>query len=76
MFYFPRSTKVMRSWLKGVRGPVVRQLESQVRYRACYLDPIAGGEFPVGDVTPTAEGEWLVPDTPILQDWVLVLEAS
>lgn len=76
VFYFPRSTKVMRTWLKGVRGPVVRLLEPQVRYRACYLDPIAGGEFPVGDVTPTAEGEWLVPDTPILQDWVLVLETS
>ncbi len=76
VFYFPRSTKVMRTWLKGVRGPLVRRLEPQVRYRACYLDPIAGREFPLGDVTPTADGEWLVPDTPILQDWVLVLAAS
>lgn len=70
LFYFPRPVV---AWRKG--SYTVRQLEPNIKYHAYYLDPITGKEFPVGDVESTPEGNWVVPSSPILQDWVLVLEA-
>jgi len=47
-------------------------LEPDVCYRALFFDPIKGGTHELPMVT--GSDTWLVPSTPILQDWVLVLE--
>jgi hypothetical protein len=70
LFYFPC---VVRTAKKV--SHTVRKLEPNIKYHAYYLDPITGKEFPVGDVESTPEGEWVVPNSPIFQDFVLVLEA-
>ncbi|MFA6046896.1 MAG: DUF4038 domain-containing protein [Phycisphaerales bacterium] len=59
-------------WAQPAR---VRALEPGVRYRARYVDPITGESEPPLDVTPV-NGEWPLPHPPILQDWVLLLEAN
>lgn len=60
-------------WSEPVK---LRGLESGVRYAARYVDPITGrAESPV-DVRPNAAGEWPLPFPPILQDWVLIVEAK
>ena len=65
---------------KGVppwgNSPVVRGLTSGLRYRASYVDPITGAVHPLDDVEVAAGETWQVPASPILQDWVLVLDAS
>ena len=58
------------------RGHTVRQLEPDVGYSAFFLSPISGEELAVGAVEPTEEGEWVAPVSPVLHDWVLVLEAE
>ena len=70
LFYFPRFVRTAKK-----ESPTVRKLEPNIKYHAYYLDPITGKEFPVGDVESTPEGEWGVPNSPIFQDMVLVLEA-
>ena len=58
-------------WTEPIR---MRGLESGIRYRARYVDPLTGkAETPV-EVTP-ANGEWPLPYPPILQDWVLLVES-
>ena len=52
----------------------VTNLEAGVSYKACFLDPITGREYALGAVCPTADKDWPIPLTPIIQDWVLVLE--
>ena len=64
---------------KGVppwgQSPMVAGLEPGQRYRATYINPITADVYSIDDVE-VAEGEaWSVPASPILQDWVLVLEA-
>lgn len=49
-------------------------LEAGVRYSARYVDPITGRTEPTIEVT-SANGEWPLAYPPILQDWVLVVEA-
>ncbi|MFM7184123.1 MAG: DUF4038 domain-containing protein [Planctomycetota bacterium] len=54
------------------QGPVVKQIEPDVRYEASYFDPVRGRRFNVGPVVaPT--GEFRAPRLPAPQDWVLVL---
>jgi hypothetical protein len=51
-------------------------LEKGVRYTARYVDPITGhSEKPVA-VEPDVNGEWRLTYPPILQDWVLIMEAK
>jgi hypothetical protein len=57
-------------------GPVVKQLERDVRYRAFYFDPIRAKEYKLGEVKPEGDGTWQAPMLPVCQDWVLVLEAQ
>jgi hypothetical protein len=52
---------------------VFHQLESGV-HKAFFFNPANGSEQPIGDITPEADGSWKVPEIPIFQDWVIVLE--
>lgn len=71
LVYFPRP---IASWS---RSPArVLKLEPDVSYRACWLDPITGDTHEIGGVKPDADSRWTVPASPILQDWVLALEAE
>jgi hypothetical protein len=54
---------------------LVKGLESDVRYRARFVDPRNGAEAPIGDVTPEADGSWRVPAPVTMHDWLLVMEA-
>lgn len=54
----------------------LRGLESGVRYTARYVDPITGRAEPAVDVAASAAGEWPLAYPPILQDWVLIVEAK
>jgi hypothetical protein len=56
------------------RGPVrLAGLEPEVRYQARYVNPSTGQEHPLGTVTGASE--WTLPVTPIMRDWLLILEA-
>jgi len=57
-------------------GPIVKQLERDVRYHAFYFDPIRAKEYKLGEVKPEGDGTWQAPMLPVCQDWVLVLEAQ
>ncbi len=52
---------------------VFHQLESGV-HKAFFFNPANGNELPIGDITPDADGTWKVPEIPIFQDWVIVVE--
>jgi hypothetical protein len=52
----------------------VKNIEPDVQYRAFFFNPGTGQEYPLGTVTPEADGSWLVPQQPELRDWMLVLE--
>ena len=54
----------------------VTEIEPGIAYRALYFDPRKGREFDAGTVTPDERGAWQPPKPPIIQDWVLVLEAQ
>jgi hypothetical protein len=52
---------------------VFHHLESGT-HKAFFFNPANGSELPIGEITPDAEGTWKVPEIPIFQDWVIVLE--
>lgn len=52
----------------------VTAIEPDVRYRGYFWDPRTAQEHPIGPVEPSADGAWIVPMAPTMQDWVLVLE--
>jgi hypothetical protein len=52
---------------------VFHELESGV-HRAFFFNPANGNEQQIGDITPDADGTWKVPEIPIFQDWVIVVE--
>jgi hypothetical protein len=52
----------------------VRQIEPDVRYKACFLDPRTGREHVIGRMEADANGNWVIPTQPSLKDWVVVLE--
>jgi hypothetical protein len=54
-------------------GPLLKDLEEDVRYRAFYFDPIKGAEYDLGTVAAGPDRTWQAPNVPLAQDWVLVL---
>lgn len=56
--------------------PLVKAIESGVAYQAYYADPCTGREFPLGDVTADADGNWRPSLPPEVHDWLLVLSAK
>jgi hypothetical protein len=68
ILYLPRP---VFPWAGG--GVFVTNLEPDVPYRAYFFDPKNGQERDLGEVKAN-EGRWQVPLTPVMQDWVLILE--
>jgi len=60
-------------WLPA---PIVCGLEPGVRYHARFADPITGDFVDLGRVEADDVGNWPVPHPPIMQDWVVILEAE
>lgn len=56
-------------------GPLVRELEPGVRYKAAYLETDTLRRHELGVITGDARGEWRGPTLPHMFDWVLLLEA-
>jgi len=54
----------------------VKGIEQGITYRAFYFDPRNGRECDMGTVVPDEKGEWQPPKPPIIQDWILVMEAK
>jgi hypothetical protein len=55
--------------------PTVSALEPDVRYQAAWVDPKHGTHYELGEIEGDANGEFALSKPPILQDWVLLLEA-
>ncbi len=58
----------------GNAGLTVQKIEPGAHYKAFFWDPTSGEEHPLGEITPRADGSWVMPNQPELKDWVLVLE--
>ena len=64
-------------FLPAPGGPAkVKQLESAVQWRAFFADPATGKEHGIGTVKADANGDWQMPDSPVIQDWICVLERA
>ena len=68
VFYLPR----------GVWGVTFTGLEADTAYRACLFNPVNAAERDLGAARGDDKGEWKIPlpRTPLLQDWVVVLDAE
>ncbi|MCD6504982.1 hypothetical protein J7M22_00025 [Candidatus Poribacteria bacterium] len=56
----------------------MREIESDVSYRAHLFNPVNGDEMVVGEVRPNKQGNWkpLLSRPPLYQDWILILEIA
>jgi len=54
----------------------VQGIETDVHYRAYFMNPSTGEEYPLGKVIPEPDGSWLVPQQPEVHDWLLVIERA
>lgn len=73
----PKEVRIIylsRAWAS--RFIKVRNIEKDISYHAFYFNPINGKEYDIGKVVPDEKGEWQPPRAPIIQDWVLVMEAK
>jgi len=61
---------------KGVWGITIKGIEPDSHYHAFLFNPVDGSEREIGAVEPDEQGNWKIPmnRTPILQDWVLILD--
>jgi hypothetical protein len=55
-------------------GAKMKHLEPAVQWRAFFADPATGKEHAIGTVKADANGDWQMPDSPVIQDWICVLE--
>jgi len=53
----------------------LKDIEQVVNYRAFYFNPKTGKTSDPIEVIPDQSHEWRPPLAPLLQDWVLVMEA-
>jgi hypothetical protein len=51
-------------------------IEPGTQYKATYINPSSGQEYPQGTIVPDENGAWLAPTQPELRDWLLILEAK
>jgi hypothetical protein len=54
----------------------IKEVEHEITYHAFYFNPRNGREYDLGTVVPNEKCEWIPPKSPIVQDWVLLLEAK
>lgn len=65
IIYMPRPVSV-----------TIHKLETNKRYTASYFDPVSGKRTEISQVHPDDRGEWSLSPPKVLNDWVLLLEAS
>jgi hypothetical protein len=70
LLYLP--TCLIDERLRGMRG-LSLPLE-QGRYRAWFIDPRTANTQPATTVEPDADGQWPVPETPSMEDWLLAIQ--
>ena len=70
VIYFPKPILPWTGEPAAVHG-----LEPGVGYKAYFFDPKSAKEYPLGHVVGVEKGDWSVPQPPLMQDWVLVLES-
>lgn len=56
-------------------GPLVRELEPDIRYRAAYVETDTLRRHELGEISGDGNGEWQGPVLPHMFDWLLLLEA-
>ena len=66
------SLKPTFPWNK--KRKIVSVLGAETSYHAFFWNPRKDQDHDLGTITSDAEGNWLVPFEPTLQDWVVVLE--
>jgi hypothetical protein len=76
----PRQVRLIYMPVGAVRitnkdQPFLKELEPGLNYHASYFDPKTGDVYDLGTISGDAQGTHQVPKPPILQDWVLILEA-
>jgi hypothetical protein len=52
----------------------IYKLEKGVLYNASLVDPKNGQVYSLGNVEPNKHGVWRIPNPPIFQDWIVILE--
>lgn len=67
IYYFPQPITMWGQTL-------AKGLEKGVKYKAMWFDPAGGAETPAGEVKADAEGNWRIPQPPLMQDFVMVME--
>ncbi len=51
-----------------------QNLEANTPYSFLFFDPITGYEYNMGKITSSPKGTIAIPQTPIMKDWVMVIE--
>jgi hypothetical protein len=59
-----------------IRQQVLKRLEAGTRYAAHWFDPKTGDTYPLDEIQGDANGDFNLSKPPVLQDWVLILEAK
>jgi len=72
----PKETRFIYIPSPGTSLSKVKGIEPGVSYHAFYFDVRLGEEYDLGTVVPDEKCEWKPPHPPIIQDWVLVMEAK
>ena len=72
----PKEVRIVYIPAHGQRLSKIKDIESEIKYHAFYFDPRNGREYDLGTLVPDGNGEWQPPKPPIIQDWVLVMEAQ
>lgn len=55
----------------------LKHLDPSVNYKVSYIDPLTGNNYPCHtECRPDANGNWVYPQGPISQDWLLLIEES
>ena len=72
----PKEVRIIYIPAHGPRLSKIKEIELEINYHTFYFDPRSGKEYDLGTVIPDGNGEWQPPKPPIIQDWVLVIEAK
>ena len=85
LYFYPEEAE-LKPHVAGIPGEVwvvyipnsrqveIQELSSDGKWMATYIDPKNGNEYPIGEVSRDAEGNWKMPRPEIFQDWILILK--
>jgi len=72
----PREVRIIYIVAYDLSVQNVKLIERDVAYNAFYFDPRTGKEYDLGRLTPDEKNEWTPPKSPIIQDFVLVIDSK